>query len=47
MSDQIIKDLPDLENNGPVEAQSTADIMAKNALVTMKSKGLYVAVFLA
>ena len=40
MSDQIIKDIPDLENNGPLEAQSTADIMAKNELVTMKSKGI-------
>ena len=47
MSDQIIKDLPDLEDNGPVEVQSTADFMAKNELVTMKSKGLYVTVFLA
>ena len=47
MSDQIIKDPPDIEDNGPVEVQSTADFMAKNELVTMKSKGLYVTVFLA
>ncbi|MFL2538195.1 MAG: uroporphyrinogen-III C-methyltransferase [Candidatus Rariloculaceae bacterium] len=47
MSDQIIKDPPDLEDNGPVQVQSTADFMAKNELVTMKSKGLYVTVFLA
>ena len=47
MSDQIIKDPPDLEDNGPVQVQSTADFMAKNELVTMKSKGLYFTVFLA
>ena len=47
MSDQIIKDAPDLEDNGPVQVQSTADFMAKNELVTMKSKGLYFTVFLA